>query len=48
MLDNWDNAPEGTIPPETLDWKGLFSLDINGVIWKGLCVLEAGLGDENM
>ncbi|KAF9504054.1 hypothetical protein BS47DRAFT_1308825, partial [Hydnum rufescens UP504] len=48
MLDNWDDAPPGAIPPETLDWKGLFSLDINGVIWKGLHVLKAGLGDDHV
>lgn len=46
MLDNWDDAPQGAIQPEVLDRKGLFSLDIDGVIWKGLHVLEAGLGDS--
>ncbi|KAF9510706.1 hypothetical protein BS47DRAFT_1364382 [Hydnum rufescens UP504] len=34
MLANWDDAPQGTIPPKTLDRKGLFSLDVDGVIWK--------------
>ncbi|KAF9507817.1 hypothetical protein BS47DRAFT_1303530 [Hydnum rufescens UP504] len=48
MLDNWDNAPQGVIPPKTLDQKGLFSLDLDGVIWKGLHVLEAGLRDNCM
>ncbi|KAF9514376.1 hypothetical protein BS47DRAFT_1392507 [Hydnum rufescens UP504] len=48
MLDNWDDAPPGAIPPKTLDRKGLFSLDIDGVIWKGLHVLEAGLGDDRV
>jgi hypothetical protein len=46
MLDNWDDAPQGAIPPEMLDQKGLFSLDTDSVIWKGLHILETGLGDD--
>ena len=48
MLDNWDDAPQGAIPPKMLNQRGLFSLDINGVIWKGLCMLEAGLGNDHV
>jgi hypothetical protein len=48
MLDAWGDAPEGTIHPEKLDQKGLFSLDIDGAIWKGLHILEARLGDNCM
>jgi hypothetical protein len=29
-----------------LDRKGLFSLDVDGVIWKGLRILDIGLGDN--
>ncbi|KAF9504342.1 hypothetical protein BS47DRAFT_1401510 [Hydnum rufescens UP504] len=46
MLDAWDDAPRGAICPEKLDQKGLFSLDVDGAIWKGLHILEAGLGDN--
>ncbi|KAF9506311.1 hypothetical protein BS47DRAFT_1305406 [Hydnum rufescens UP504] len=48
MLDAWDDAPRGTIRPEKLDRKGLFSLDVDGAIWKGLHILEAGLGDNRV
>jgi hypothetical protein len=48
MLNNWDDAPQGTIQPEILDRKGLFSLDVDGVIWKGLHMLEARLGDDRV
>ncbi|KAF9503325.1 hypothetical protein BS47DRAFT_1309967 [Hydnum rufescens UP504] len=47
MLDAWEEAPHGAIRPEKLDHKGLFSLDVDGVIWKGLCILEVGLGDDH-
>jgi hypothetical protein len=47
MLDSWDDAPQGAIRPETLDKKGLFSLDVDGAIWKGLRLLEAGLGGDH-
>ncbi|KAF9508066.1 hypothetical protein BS47DRAFT_1366226 [Hydnum rufescens UP504] len=46
ILDAWDDAPRGAIHPEKLDQKGLFSLDVDGAIWKGLHILEAGLGDN--
>ncbi|KAF9511852.1 hypothetical protein BS47DRAFT_1467798 [Hydnum rufescens UP504] len=46
MLDAWDDAPRGAIRPEKLDRKGLFSLNVDGAIWKGLHILEAGLGDN--
>lgn len=46
MLDAWDEAPPGAIRPEILDRKGLFSLDVDSAIWKGLRILEVGLGDN--
>jgi hypothetical protein len=46
MLDNWVDAPQGAIHPEKLEKKGLFSLDVNGMIWKGLKLLGEGLGND--
>ncbi|KAF9507830.1 hypothetical protein BS47DRAFT_1246745, partial [Hydnum rufescens UP504] len=41
-----DDAPQGAVCPEKLNKKGLFSLDVDGAIWKGLQLLEAGLGGD--
>jgi hypothetical protein len=47
MLNSWDDTPQGTICPEKLNKKGLFSLNTDSAIWKGLWLLEAGLGSDH-